>query len=41
MEGDIDEYLETVTQQMSFKIIAAMRELDEKIKQIIIQTVKG
>ena len=41
MEGDIDDYLETVTQQMSFKIIAAMRELDEKIKQIIIQTVKG
>ena len=41
MEGDIDEYLETVTQQMSFKIIAAMRELDEKTKQIIIQTVKG
>lgn len=41
MEGDIDDYLETVTQQMSFKIIAAMRELDEKIKQIIIQTIKG
>lgn len=41
MEPEIDQYLETLNQQISFKVMAAMREFDQKVKQIIQQTIKG
>ena len=41
MEPEIDNYINTLTQQISFKVIDAMRELDDKIKQIITETIKG
>lgn len=41
MEPEIDQYLTNLKQQMSFKIITALREFDQKVKQIIIETIKA
>lgn len=41
LEPRLDEYIESLTQELSYKVMDAMRELDEKVKQIIIETIKG
>jgi len=41
LEPELDGYLHTLEEKMSYKIIEALQEFDEKVKQIIINTVKG
>ena len=40
MEPEMDRYMDNLKQEISLKVIRLMQEMDQKVKQIIIQTIK-